>query len=64
MFNLAEAIRTIIFNTKNKLGLNAGVLLAWVALSMVTVPLFTWIVRRKDEQEEKKRVEEAKAVVA
>lgn len=64
VFNLAEAIRTIIFNTKNKLGLNAGVLLAWVALSMVTVPLFTWIVRRKDEQEEKKRVEEAKAVVA
>ncbi|KAG8952839.1 hypothetical protein FRC00_006594 [Tulasnella sp. 408] len=64
VFNLAEAIRTIIFNTKNKLGLNAGVLLAWVALSMVTVPLFTWIVRRKDEREEKKKVVEANAVLA
>lgn len=64
VFNLAEAIRTIIFNTKNKLGLNAGVLLAWLALSMITVPLFTWIMRRKDEQAEKKKVDEAKAVVA
>ncbi|KAG8926597.1 hypothetical protein FRC01_008640, partial [Tulasnella sp. 417] len=64
VFNLAEAIRTIIFNTKSKLGLNAGVLLAWVVLSMVTVPLFTWIIRRKDEQDARKAVEEAKAVVA
>ncbi|KAG8947115.1 hypothetical protein FRC04_010966 [Tulasnella sp. 424] len=64
VFNLAEAIRTIIFNTKSRLGLNAGVLLAWLALSMVTVPLFTWVVRRKDEQAERKKVEEAKAVIA
>ncbi|KIO28765.1 hypothetical protein M407DRAFT_176434 [Tulasnella calospora MUT 4182] len=63
VFNLAQAVRTIIFNTKNHLGLNAGVLLAWVALSMITVPLFTWLMRRKDEQAEKQKNAEQKVVV-
>ncbi|KAG9043519.1 hypothetical protein FS837_009467 [Tulasnella sp. UAMH 9824] len=63
VFNLAEAVRTIIFNTKNRMGVNAGVLLAWVALSMITVLLFTWLVRRKDEQAEKLKNAEQKVVV-
>ncbi|KAG8950619.1 hypothetical protein FRC04_007243 [Tulasnella sp. 424] len=63
VFNLSEAVRTIIFNTKNHLGLNAGVLLAWVALSMITVPLFTWLMRRKDEQAEQQKNAEKKVVV-
>ncbi|KAG8938119.1 hypothetical protein FRC04_009513 [Tulasnella sp. 424] len=63
VFNLSEAVRTIIFNTKNRLGLNAGVLVAWVVLSMITVPLFTWLMRRKDEQAEKQKSEEKKVVV-
>ncbi|KAG8911645.1 hypothetical protein FRC01_005605 [Tulasnella sp. 417] len=63
VFNLAEAIRTIIFNTKNHMGVNAGVLLAWVVLSMITVPLFTWLMRRKDEQSEKQKNAEQKVVV-
>ncbi|KAG8987044.1 hypothetical protein FRB90_003625 [Tulasnella sp. 427] len=64
VFNLAEAIRTIIFNTKNKMGLNAGVLVAWIVVSLITVPLFTWLMRRKDEMAERKRAEEEKAVDA
>lgn len=63
VFNLSEAVRTIIFNTKNRLGLNAGVLLAWMVLSMITVPLFTWLMRRKDEQAEEQKNAEKKAAV-
>ncbi|KAG8887195.1 hypothetical protein FRC00_000507 [Tulasnella sp. 408] len=55
MFHLAQAVRTIVFNTKNHLGLNAGVLLAWIVLSMITVPLFTWLLRRKEEEEVKRK---------
>ncbi|KIO25208.1 hypothetical protein M407DRAFT_244144 [Tulasnella calospora MUT 4182] len=62
VFNLSEAVRTIIFNTKNRLGLNAGVLLAWVALSMITVPLFTWLLRREDEQAERQKTAEKRGV--
>ncbi|KAG8992124.1 hypothetical protein FRB90_001079 [Tulasnella sp. 427] len=61
VFNLAQAIRTIIFNTKNKMGLNAGVLLAWIVLSSITIPFFTWLIRRKTELAERNRVEEARA---
>ncbi|KIO25240.1 hypothetical protein M407DRAFT_75982, partial [Tulasnella calospora MUT 4182] len=63
VFNLAEAVRTIIFNTKNKMALNAGVILAWLVISMITVPLFTWIMRRKDEQAEMQKNEQQKVVV-
>ncbi|KAG9019318.1 hypothetical protein FRB90_004031, partial [Tulasnella sp. 427] len=63
VFNLSQAVRTIIFNTKNHLGVNAGVLLAWVVLSMITVPLFTWLMRRKDEQAENAKNAEKKSVV-
>ncbi|KAG8950622.1 hypothetical protein FRC04_007246 [Tulasnella sp. 424] len=63
VFNLSEAVRTIIFNTKNRLGLNAGVLLAWLVLSMITVPLFTWLLRRKEEQTEKQKSLEKNPVV-
>ncbi|KAG8987043.1 hypothetical protein FRB90_003624 [Tulasnella sp. 427] len=61
VFNLAQAIRTIIFNTKNKMGLNAGVLLAWIVLSSITIPIFTWLTRRKTELAERNRVKEARA---
>ena len=46
---LAEA-RTrlqIIFNTKNEIAKNLGILLAWVALSIITISIATWATRRK-----------------
>jgi hypothetical protein len=49
---MSQAVRTIIFDTKNHMGRNFGVLLAWTALSLITVPLFTVIMRRKEMREE------------
>jgi len=50
--NMSQAVRTIIFDTKNHLGRNFGVLLAWTVLSLITVPLFTFIMRRKEMRAE------------
>lgn len=32
-------------------GMNFGILFAWIALSCTTLPLFQWIVRRRDVNE-------------
>ena len=48
VYNMSQAVRTIIFNTKNHLGRNFGVLLAWVALSLITLPLLQYFVRRRE----------------
>jgi hypothetical protein len=45
-YNCSRAVRTIIFNTKNDIGLNCGILIAWLAVSMITIPLVTWLYRR------------------
>lgn len=47
VYNMAQATRTIIFDTKNHLGLNIGVLLAWVTLSFATMTLLTVLARRR-----------------
>ncbi|KAF8320210.1 uncharacterized protein EI90DRAFT_3020557 [Cantharellus anzutake] len=44
--NVGQATRTLIFNTKNHLGLNAAVLIGWILLSMCTTVLFQYLVRR------------------
>ncbi|PBK93574.1 hypothetical protein ARMGADRAFT_928902 [Armillaria gallica] len=46
-YNISAAIRTIIFGTKNELGLHFGILLAWVAISVITIPPFQWFMRGK-----------------
>jgi hypothetical protein len=46
--NMSQAIRTIIFNTKNHLGRNFGVLLAWVVLSLITLPALQYLMRRRE----------------
>ncbi|KAJ3753495.1 hypothetical protein EV361DRAFT_794479 [Lentinula raphanica] len=46
-YNISCAVRTILFGTKNNLGLNFGVLIAWTAISCVTLPLFQWFMRRR-----------------
>lgn len=56
--NNTQAVRTILFGTKNHLGLNAGVILGWVALSCVTIPLFTIIMRRRDVRAHNEAMEE------
>jgi hypothetical protein len=46
-YNISQGVRTILFDTKNHLGLNLGVLLVWVVISMITLPLIQWFVRRE-----------------
>ncbi|CAE6452389.1 unnamed protein product [Rhizoctonia solani] len=58
VFNNSQAVRTILFATKNHLGLNAGVIIGWIALSCITIPLFTMLIRRRDMREHEKQVRE------
>ncbi|KAJ7901270.1 hypothetical protein B0H13DRAFT_2028515 [Mycena leptocephala] len=46
-YNISRAVRTIVFGTKDDVGLNFGVLIAWVAVSCLTLPLFQWFARRR-----------------
>lgn len=46
-YNVGRAVRTIIFNTKNEIGQNCGILVAWIVFSIVTISVATWAVRRK-----------------
>jgi len=48
--NIAGTVRTILFSTKDKLGLNFGVQFVWIAVSCVTIPAFTWFTRRREER--------------
>lgn len=45
-YNVSGAVRTILFGTKNQLGLHFGVLIAWTVISLITLPLFQWNARR------------------
>ncbi|KAK9449147.1 uncharacterized protein V1518DRAFT_417273 [Limtongia smithiae] len=49
--NLADATRTILFDTRNVMGRNAGVLLAWIAFDISVMPLtmmyFNWQMGRR-----------------
>lgn len=61
-FRVSNAVRTIIFNTKNEIGLDIGILLAWALLSVCTVTLLTTVFRRRELKKE--RMEEEKAAVS
>ncbi|KAJ7275932.1 hypothetical protein C8J57DRAFT_1177506 [Mycena rebaudengoi] len=52
-YNISRAVRTIVFGTKNTVGLNFGILIAWIALSCLTMSLFQWLMRRKAIAESK-----------
>ncbi|KAG6807451.1 hypothetical protein H0H92_007402 [Tricholoma furcatifolium] len=54
-YNVSRAVRCIVFGTKNTelmdsstVGLNFGILIAWAAISCITLPLIQWFVRRRD----------------
>ncbi|KAG7094963.1 hypothetical protein E1B28_005764 [Marasmius oreades] len=53
-YNVSRAVRTILFDTRNNLGLNFGVLIAWVVISCITLPLFQWFMRRRHISEVKR----------
>jgi hypothetical protein len=61
----ANILRTLIFDTKSELGLGFGVLLAWWSLSaFITLPLITWVYRRKDLKAYRKEQEGASTPAA
>ncbi|KAF9552630.1 hypothetical protein CPC08DRAFT_646653 [Agrocybe pediades] len=58
-YNTSKGIRTVLFGTRNRLGLNFGVLIIWIVISCITMPLFQWFVRHqavKQLHREKRRV--------
>ena len=46
-YNVGRTVRTIIFDTKNDIAQNLGILLAWAVFSLCTISLATWLMRRK-----------------
>lgn len=46
-YNVGRTVRTLIFDTKNDIAQNLGILLAWAVLSLCTITLATWLTRRK-----------------
>lgn len=46
-YNVSHASRTLMFGTKNMLGLNAAVLISWTVVSCITLPLVQWYMRRR-----------------
>lgn len=57
-YNASRAVRTIIFDTKNQIGQNCGILLGWIGVSIVTITLATWLYRRKAVNEHAKAMGE------
>ncbi|KAF5369660.1 hypothetical protein D9615_010234 [Tricholomella constricta] len=57
-YNVSHAVRCIVFGTKNQVAMNFGILIAWAAISCLTLPLIQWAVRRRDvvaEQQQQQR---------
>ncbi|KAJ7167927.1 hypothetical protein C8R46DRAFT_951059 [Mycena filopes] len=46
-YNASRAVRAVVFGTRNDVGLNAGVLIAWIVLSCCTLPVVQWVMRRR-----------------
>ncbi|EDR02880.1 uncharacterized protein LACBIDRAFT_308058 [Laccaria bicolor S238N-H82] len=46
-YNVSRAMRTIVFGTKNELGLHFGILIVWITISCITLPLIRCFVRRE-----------------
>ncbi|KZW01003.1 hypothetical protein EXIGLDRAFT_761285 [Exidia glandulosa HHB12029] len=59
-YNVELAVRSLLFGTKSFLGLNFGVMVAWVAVSCVTIPLFSVLIRTRDRRAARRRIEEEK----
>ncbi|WVF69967.1 hypothetical protein IAT40_004752 [Kwoniella sp. CBS 6097] len=57
-YNCSRVIRTIIFDTKNDIGRNLGILIAWVVVSFITISLATWLFRRRSIIQHNKEVGE------
>ncbi|WWD21471.1 hypothetical protein CI109_105957 [Kwoniella shandongensis] len=57
-YNCGRIIRTIIFDTKNEIGKNIGILLGWIGVNIITVSAATWWFRRHAVNQHNKEVGE------
>ncbi|KAK9321772.1 hypothetical protein V1517DRAFT_277419 [Lipomyces orientalis] len=55
--NICDAVKTVLFDTKNTMGLNIGVLLAWIAVNTFLLPFCIWFSAYRMQQ---KALKEAK----
>ncbi|KAK1921555.1 hypothetical protein DB88DRAFT_506410 [Papiliotrema laurentii] len=55
-FNAGRVVRTIIFDTKNDIAKNLGILLGWIGFSFVTISLATWLTRRNSVNEHRREM--------
>ncbi|KAK9475882.1 hypothetical protein V1514DRAFT_338675 [Lipomyces japonicus] len=45
--NLSDAFKTVIFNTKNTMGRNVGVVIVWIVLDIIGLPICLWFFGRQ-----------------
>lgn len=62
--HIVQGSKTLVFGTKNTLGLNFGVLIAWVVVGTFLFPFACWVMRWKSIQDRQKAAELAKRVAA
>ncbi|KAH9978766.1 hypothetical protein BGW80DRAFT_1164876 [Lactifluus volemus] len=55
-YNVQQAVRAIIFGTRNQIGLNFGILIAWIVVSWCMLILFQYIKRRQSIRAHEKAV--------
>ncbi|KAI0759545.1 hypothetical protein BD413DRAFT_273447 [Trametes elegans] len=51
IWNLSQALRTIMFDTNSQLGKNIAVIVAWILLSCGTMSILTWYTRRREARQ-------------
>ncbi|GLB37060.1 putative protein of unknown function (DUF3533) [Lyophyllum shimeji] len=59
-YQISRAVRTIVFRTKNEVGLNFGILLVWILISCITLPVIQWYRRREEVRDWLKQRENEK----
>lgn len=58
--HIVEGSKTLVFGTRSRLGLNFGVLLAWVVLGTCLFPVACWVMRWKSVKDRRRAAEAAK----
>jgi len=57
LHNIVEATRTILFDVHSEIGLNIGILFAWVAVNTAFYPFCCYFMRWQTQKEKKKEAE-------
>ncbi|EJD42087.1 hypothetical protein AURDEDRAFT_168879 [Auricularia subglabra TFB-10046 SS5] len=56
-YNVSLTVRALLFGTRNYIGLNFGVMFAWVSISCAMLPLLTAYVRNGEKREFRKKLQ-------